>query len=66
MTQIKVPYTAGTGPITIDDMWAAGMRSTEIWRATDWDGTSGTFEEYTNDGGGARPSLVEDQDVDQR
>lgn len=59
MTIINVPYTAGVAPITITEMWAAGMRITEIHRATDWDGTSGTFTEYTSHGGGVRPDLVE-------
>lgn len=62
MTIIYVPYTAGIAPITIDEMWAADMRTTEVHRSTDWDGLSGTFDEYTNNGGGARPNLVEGQE----
>ena len=62
MAIINVPYTAGIAPITIVEMWAAGLRTTAVWRSTDWNGQSGTFTEYTNNGGGARPSLVEGQE----
>jgi hypothetical protein len=53
-------YKFKAGGIT--SMWAGGMRTAAIWRATDWDGQNGTFEEYTNNGGGPRMSLVEEQE----
>ena len=46
MTTIYVPYTAGIAPLGITEMWAAGMITTEIHRATDWDGEAGTFALY--------------------
>lgn len=46
----------------IISMWAAGMRTAEIWRATDWDGQNGTFQQYAAGPDGGIVTLVEEQE----